>query len=211
MKTCARCHIEKSLTEFYPRRGHGGFASHCKPCKALRAKEYRAANSDACRARSLQWHNDNREASIANTVAWQRANLEAHRATKKAYYESNRQDIRARWREWRDANRHIIKALKAQRRAALKLAVPAWADRAAIRAVYAKAALLSMTTGVEHSVDHIVPLQSPLVCGLHVEHNLRAIPRRENESKGNRWWPDMTPAQESPTPQRAPDMAAAVP
>ena len=40
-------------------------------------------------------------------------------------------------------------------------------------------------------VDHIVPLQSPLVCGLHVHDNLRVILAVDNASKANRHWPDM--------------------
>lgn len=40
-------------------------------------------------------------------------------------------------------------------------------------------------------VDHIVPLQSNWVCGLHCEANLRVIPGAENESKRNFWWPQM--------------------
>lgn len=185
MKTCCRCSATKPLDAFHVGRGM------CKPCKAADAKSYRDRNVEACKARSRQWYADNREVALANTKAWQEANLEAHRATKKAYRDSRLDETRARWRAWRDANRHVVKALRAQRRAAQKLAVVAWADPAAIRAVYAHAALLSMTTGTPHSVDHIVPLQSPVVCGLHVEHNLRAIPCLENESKGNRWWPDM--------------------
>lgn len=46
-------------------------------------------------------------------------------------------------------------------------------------------------TNVTWHVDHIIPLQSLLVCGLHCGFNLRVIPAEENIKKGNRWWDDM--------------------
>ena len=75
------------------------------------------------------------------------------------------------------------------RRARLALAVPPWLTRMhldQISEIFALAHALSGETGVSHEVDHIVPLVSPVVCGLHVPWNLRAIPMKENRAKKNK-------------------------
>lgn len=76
------------------------------------------------------------------------------------------------------------------RRDAGKLrATPIWADRAGIDAFYELSARCRLA-GEICEVDHIVPLRSPRVCGLHVPENLMVIESVENKSKGNRHWPD---------------------
>lgn len=70
-------------------------------------------------------------------------------------------------------------------------ATPKWADHAAILAVCIDAERLTQPTGVLHHVDHIVPLKSPFVCGLHVAENLQVLTASDNSRKGNRYWPDM--------------------
>lgn len=63
--------------------------------------------------------------------------------------------------------------------------------RREVNQIYAEAERLTKTTGVTHSVDHIVPLCNPIVCGLHVPWNMRVILLGDNISKSNNWWPDM--------------------
>lgn len=70
------------------------------------------------------------------------------------------------------------------------LATPSWADMRAIRDVYREAERLTLATGVAHQVDHVVPLNHPRVCGLHVDWNLRCLPAAVNMGKGNDWCPE---------------------
>ena len=49
--------------------------------------------------------------------------------------------------------------------------------------------------GVQHSVDHIVPLNHPLVCGLHRVANFEVLPLVDNVRKSNNWWPGMPETQ----------------
>jgi hypothetical protein len=85
-----------------------------------------------------------------------------------------------------NANRDAVNALIAKRVIAKKRAIPKWADLKAIRMFYAEAIRLTRETGIRHEVDHIYPLQSDMVCGLHCEANLRVITKAENQRKKNR-------------------------
>ena len=78
----------------------------------------------------------------------------------------------------------------AKRRALMIQATPAWADPVLILAFYEEAQIKAQTMKVTHHVDHIVPLTSKTVCGLHCEFNLQVLPGIENLRKSNRTWPD---------------------
>lgn len=65
------------------------------------------------------------------------------------------------------------------REAHIKIATPPWADTQKINEIY-----LARPFGFH--VDHIYPLRSDWVCGLHVPENLQYLSAEENLKKGNR-------------------------
>lgn len=72
-----------------------------------------------------------------------------------------------------------------ERRKKRDKSIPPWANKAAIRAIYIKARQLTIETGIKHEVDHIIPSNHELVCGLHVENNLQILTEYENIRKSN--------------------------
>jgi hypothetical protein len=110
-------------------------------------------------------------------------------AQNKAWHEANRERRLHQKREWNARNTHKLSAYSAQRRAALLQATPTWANRFFIEQAFDIAIVRTQVTGIRWEVDHIIPLISDSVCGLHVEHNLQVIPMVVNRSKGNQHWP----------------------
>lgn len=138
------------------------------------------------------WHaTPDGRASLARAKARRRP---AAAKTDQAYRQKNKASIAAYNARYIAKNRDwylsYYRTYNAAKKAAMRRATPAWADIDAIAAVYIQAHEVSVATGVEHDVDHIVPLVSKEVCGLHVASNLRVIEAIENARKGNRSWPD---------------------
>lgn len=192
----------------------------CVECLKARKRIWAARNAHHASAKSRKWYAENRERAQEtranwrernadrvrdNVAAYQAANKEKLEAAAKVWRSSNRDRVNgyaARYRsenkeaflragsEWRARNRHLVNAKKARREASKLKATPAWADQKKIAAIYAEAARITAETCILHHVDHIIPLVSKLVCGLHVETNLQILPASMNQSKSNRTWPD---------------------
>lgn len=158
------------------------------------ARSY-ATNPDKHKKRSKAWYQGNKERAAAYHKAYRAKHREKKRAYFRVYYIRHAENLKARAKElgpaWVAKNPDKVCARSNRHRAAKIRAIPAWADHLAIAAVYRVCAATSRSTGIPHHVDHIVPLQSKAVCGLHVADNLQIIVGRENQSKGARYWPDM--------------------
>lgn len=79
----------------------------------------------------------------------------------------------------------LVRHHAAKRRCEKLKRTPAWTDMRAIRALYVEARRLTATTGIQHHVDHVIPLQGRLVSGLHVPGNLQILTGSENSRKKN--------------------------
>jgi RNase P subunit RPR2 len=113
----------------------------------------------------------------------------------KAYYAINQEDMCKRTQEYYQANKgrrqeynkayyeantDYYDAHNAVRRARELDAAVAWADIEEIDRIYAN-------KPAGYHVDHIIPLQGKLVCGLHVEHNLQYLTKEANLAKSNKF------------------------
>jgi len=196
MKTCTRCKATKPLSEFYVRKSaKDGRESHCRECAGEKVRLYHATHKEATKAYKIAnkerssivdkaYRESHKAETKARTSKWSKLNLERRIA-------ANRESRKISRREWSRANPHLVCQQAAKRRAVSRQATPKWANRFFIQEAYHLAALRTKLTGIDWHVDHIVPLNSPLVCGLHCEANLAVIPAKENLSKSNRQWPNM--------------------
>lgn len=133
----------------------------------------------------------NREKELARCAAYRAANPDKRKQSSNRYYAKHKDRSVIAALKWRANNPAAAMAILAKRRAIKLKATPAWRNNFFIQEAYRLAVLRTKMFGFKWDVDHIVPLQSPLVCGLHWEKNLQVIPRSQNVKKGNRFWPDM--------------------
>jgi hypothetical protein len=137
-----------------------------------RADYFREYNKrEDVKDRKNDWYQENRETVINNA------------ATRPAHV------LREYRNAWKANNKTQVLADNKVRRRKHREATPPWLTRkqkSEIRQLYQIAITMTQTTGEQYVVDHIVPLRSHEVCGLHVPWNLRVITQEENLKKSNK-------------------------
>lgn len=199
-KHCPRCSEVKAAEAFAVNRAvKDGLFWICRPCAAEVAKEryntpefkakrkiYLAKNrvKVAEQAKARYWRNPERARETSKRTQIKRAVAVAEYM--REWRANNREKTAAGFKAWCVANPDRLAAKSMKRYIQFRSAIPPWVDHEAIVAIYAERLRVSRETGVPHHVDHIVPIVHPRVCGLHVAWNLRIIPAKENQAKGNR-------------------------
>jgi hypothetical protein len=140
---------------------------------------WQKANPEKMRAASARYAKAHPEKVRERKNVWNRANPEKARTRSSLYRLKNKERCLASTAIWRRANLGRYNAYMTKRRADKFLATPSWADFDAIEDVYIEAQYQQL------HVDHIIPLKSKHVCGLHVWDNLQLLTKKENSQKHN--------------------------
>ncbi|MGL5395510.1 MAG: hypothetical protein ACRDBQ_09545 [Shewanella sp.] len=200
VKKCTKCKIEKpATTDFFAKasRRKDGLQCWCKSCKSERYQK----EKDKVKNRTREWAKNNKDRYDKyrednrdryrelkrNNSKKHRIKIEERRKEKYRLDENLRKMASKRATEWARNNRALVNHRQQERNAKKLMATPPWYkdEIDEIAEIYKKAHEIGA------QVDHIVPLQSDIVCGLHCICNMQILSKEDNASKGNRWWPDM--------------------
>lgn len=162
-RTCSKCNLEKLTDEFYSKS------------KLLTRFSKKATCKECRKAYVRKWESENPQTSIV----------------RKNWRDVNKEKVSLMNRKTKKKHAGRVNANNRQREATKLQAIPRWADNEKIKQVYKEAKELSLLTGIEFHVDHMVPLRSKLVCGLHAETNLQILVAKENKKKQNLYWENM--------------------
>jgi len=149
---------------------------HCPPCYEEQKKICRDA---AMKKRRALGHKPIR-----------RVTKEESKARYDKWVANNRGRLNEYQRNWREANRERLRPYQSAYNAIRwkRTSIPlSKLHLDAIVRVYEKRDEVIRATGIDHHVDHIVPLLGKNVCGLHVPWNLQILPAKENRQKSNKY------------------------
>ena len=179
-KICLVCKMEKDISCFCKEtKRRDGLYPYCKECTVYKrnislsrksGKRYREKNADKISERSVAYREEKQE-----YISQQKAN----------YYEQNREAVLRRNAAYRNSDRGMAmaRARANRRRKRVELATPPWADISKIEQIYEEAVRLQRLDGIPREVDHIIPINSKIVCGLHWHGNLQILTADENNHK----------------------------
>jgi len=165
--TCSICEESKEIGSFYSdKRKASGIKAACKECTKEQNKEYLIQKGRVKRR-------------LFEEEYYKQEHVLQKRAKYRAKLENRLANVRYQ-KQYRTDNKDKVRYHRAKYRAKKLDATIGNFDKE-IKEVY-------KNSPEGFHVDHIVPLQSKTVCGLHVPWNLQYLPAKENLRKGNKFY-----------------------
>lgn len=181
--TADRAHAKESGAAYYHTgiscaNGHTSFRrtrnGECLKCGVDKNRNRRKADPKLASRESREWRERHPERYLSKLADYRAENREYFRAYNRAYASANLEQFRAK---------------NATRRAARRCAVPLWFSELDDFVIQEAADLCrrrEAVTGFAWHIDHMIPLQARIACGLHCAANFQVIPAYLNLWKRNR-------------------------
>ncbi len=204
-KVCPKCLIEKPVSDLRFRKD--GTIRGCLPCLALYQAKIRKENpgkqseynkkhyelhKEEISKRPKNWAINNPEkVKILNRINTNnyrkrrtQEQIDSDAEKRRIDYEKNQQRNIDAALLWAKNNPEQAAATAANRRAKQKFATPKWLNAGHHLEIYGYYQWCSIFPG--HNVDHVYPLKSKYVSGMHVPWNLNILTKLENNRKKNK-------------------------
>lgn len=187
---CYTCKLEKPAMEFSVDKRHKtGFQTTCKACNRAYQQAWYQANKERHLAKGKAYLEQNRDARREYEKVWYSENRDRYLSVCKSYRDRNREVVREkdRSRYAKEAYRYLSQSRK--RESSQRQRTPVWYgefDQFVFEEAYSLAKLRENATGIDWHVDHMLPLRSRKVSGLHVGLNAQVLPAEMNLAKCNK-------------------------
>lgn len=184
-RECSKCASYLPICEFSKHRGLNlGFNTSCKSCKP--SKEERKKHN-VSRYKKRQ---ENREEYLQDRRDYRLRNRDRLNEKERKHWELNKEKFKVKCKKWKKVNAHIcieyVYIRNVTKKRTLNTLSPE--QKSKVRELYKQCRKLNdAKDGTIYSVDHIIPLISKDVCGLHVPENLRILTKTDNSRKGNKF------------------------
>jgi hypothetical protein len=195
-RRCVKCKEIKNRSEFHKSKSlSGGIHYTCKPCRnESRRKTNRSFIADNIPDGKIycQICKKTKDANESNFYKSKIKDsskvlicIQCRRSKNRENAKLKSRQQKERHERWRIKNAGHVRSESKKRKIKIKQATPPWFESKDVEIVYKKAVEFGF------DVDHIVPINSDIVCGLHCHDNLQLLHKSVNCSKKNRYWPDM--------------------
>ena len=199
VKICTECGECKSIDRFSKdAQKRDGLRSNCRTCSNAYYKKYMEANKDGIKEKARDYHKKNKDKNNQRSKEYYHSHkMEAIEYDKNrdkilvskqkaVMYKKNIAYYLKKSKEYYINNRDKYANRTAKRRALKLKATPLWANKGYVLLFFKLAKIESERTGMKVEVDHIIPLTSKEVCGLHCEDNLQLLFSVDNKRKSNK-------------------------